>query len=274
MRAVLIYSHIAAVSRLETTHRRDASVCDSRTAPPAGTTKGYLRTCLTPSFSSETTEVIRASAQKKKSRLLLLSCFMSNLFPLIASLKTTRARAQRNYDESAAHGIWCLFHTKGVMAHSIWVFSNVKTGKGEKKKTLQKDKQRLYFKKTAVAGSGCVLPYSFRNNKHRLLTGRRRGGTAATRSARASQGSLKESGWRKRETPSENKHFSRDERCFFLPFSLSHFFLCDHFDDNGSFSLPRRESCAPSRRVIPRLFHYVFTPLPLPQSKHFVLLFA
>lgn len=197
---------------------------------------------------------------------MLLSCFMSNLFPLIASLKTTRARAQRNYDESAPHGIWCLFHTKGVMAHSIWVFSNVKTGKREKKKSLQKDKQRLHFKKTAVAASGCVLPYSFRNNKHRLLTGRRRGGTAATRSARASQGSLKESGWRKRETPSENKHFSRDERCFFLPFAL--FFFRAIILTTTSFSLPRRESCAPSRRVIPRLFHYVFTPPPLPQSKH------
>lgn len=148
-----------------------------------------------------------------------------------------------------------------------------KNGKGEKKKPCRKIKRDCTSKKTAVAGSGCVLPYSFRNNKHRLLTGRRRGGTAARRSALASQGSLKESGWRKREAPSENKHFSQDERCFFLAFSLF-FFPCDHFDDNGSFSLPQRESCVPSGRVIPRLFHYVFTPPPLPQSKHFVRLFA
>lgn len=168
---------------------------------------------------------------------MLLSCFMSNLFPLIASLKTTRARAQRNYDESAAHGIWCLFHTKGVMAHSIWVFSNVKTGKGEKKKTLQKDKQRLHFKKTAVAGSGCVLPYSFRNNKHRLLTGRRRGGTAAThaRLGRAKDLWRRAGGGSGRRLLKINISPEMNAVFFSLPLSLSFFFCVIILTTTGLF---------------------------------------
>lgn len=84
-------------------------------------------------------------------------------FPLIASLEKLRGLAQNNYDKSAAYRIWCLFHTKNVMTFYLSILQC-------KLKTLQKDKQRLHFKKTAVAGNVYVFSYSFRNNKHCLLT--------------------------------------------------------------------------------------------------------
>lgn len=167
-------------------------------APPARAAKGYLRTCLTPSFSSETTGVIRASAQRKrekKKRLIVVIVFHVQFISTNSVFENDEGpgAAQLRWERGTWH-LMFISHKRrnGTFYLSVLQCKNRKGG--WKKKPREKDKQRLHFKRTAVAGSGCVLPVSFRNNKHSLLTWRRRGGTAATRTARASQGSLKESG--------------------------------------------------------------------------------
>lgn len=187
--------------------------CVTVTQPPTGTTEGSLRTCLTPSFSVKRPGSLE---YPRESRPLSLSRFMSNLFPLIAPLKKDEepGAAQLRRERSTSHLMFISY--KSLTAFYLSILRR-------KPETLQKDKQRLHFKKTAVAGSGCAFSDSFRNNKHRLLTQQtHHGGVAPTRSAWARQGSLKESG-RKQETPSENKHFSWDEHCFLVFFLL---FFC------------------------------------------------
>lgn len=167
----------------------------------------------------------RSLEYPRESHSLSLSRFMSNLFPLIAPLKKDEepGAAQLRRERGTSHLMFISY--KSLMAFYLSILRC-------KPETLQKDKQRLHFKKTAVAGSGCALSDSFRNNKHRLLTQQtHHGGVAPTRSAWARQGSLKESR-RKRETPSENKHFSWDEHLFlfFFFFADVSFWLQQFFD--------------------------------------------